>query len=346
MLNSPMRDPIIVIGTPWYEGDTYDFIERYFGDVEPGVPLSKAPKDFECVWRLKLPNGKTQHLYLYRRGDVAVFRRPALDADGESIFPERWTTEELQAMRSKPETAAFFSANYLLDPSAGLASEFDVEDLRYWKYEAENILEFWNRDGELEYVPVRDLVTYISVDPAFSDKASSARTAIPVLGLYNGHIFLLEDFAEHGMGTYDIAQQVTNFALKYKPRKVFVETIAAQAALIEPIRRTASEHGLGYLNIEEIPSHGRARKEARIYGLDEYFRRRRFYIHRSHDRFLQEYSTFPRTALRDVLDAISFQRSEWERMLSHTDREEVSTQAAHQQAIAKIKSAVGVHGGY
>jgi phage terminase large subunit-like protein len=346
MLNSPMRDPIVVIGTPWYEGDTYDFIERYFGDVEPGISLSKAPKDFKCVWRLKLASGQVQHLYLYRRGDLAVFRRPALDEDGNSIFPERWTTEELQAMRSKPETAAFFSANYLLDPSAGLASEFNVSDLKYWKHETETTIEFWNRDGELEYVPIRDMATFISVDPAFSDKASSARTAIPVLGLYEGHIFLLEDFAEHGMGTYDIANTVTNFALKYKPRKIFIETIAAQAALIEPIRRTASEHGLGYLNIEEIPSHGRARKEARIYGLDEYFRRRRFYIHRSHDRFLQEYSTFPRTALKDVLDAISFQRTEWEKLLSREDQGESSTQVAHQQAIAKIRQAVGAHGGY
>ncbi|KKK61352.1 hypothetical protein LCGC14_3015190, partial [marine sediment metagenome] len=279
MLNRPMRDPILIIGTPWYAGDTYDFMERFFGKIPKGVDLDKAPKDFETNWIFPVPGTtKKQQIYLYRRGGpngIAVFKKPAL-INGESSFPLIWSTEDLHEMRAMPETAEFFSANFMLDPSSGMASEFDLEDLKYYEWDGKQI-QFWNRDGDLEYITLRDLVCYVSVDPAFSDRLTAARSAIPVVGIYDQHIFLLEDFAEHGMGVYDIAGKVIDFYLKYRPRTIFMETIVAQAAVAEVVKRMARERGLPNIPVEEIPSHGRQKKESRIYGLEPYFRRKQFY---------------------------------------------------------------------
>jgi phage terminase large subunit-like protein len=339
---------LLIIGTPWYAGDTYDFMERFFGKIPKDVDLEKAPKDFETVWNFPVPGtAKRQQIYLYRRGGpngIAVFRKPAL-IDGASSFPLIWTTEELFEMQAMPETAAFFSANYLLDPSAGLASEFDLEDLKYYEWDGKQI-QFWDRQGQLEYITQRDLVCYISVDPAFSDSAAAARTAIPVVGIYDQHIFLLEDFAEHGLGVYDIANKVIDFYLKYRPRTIFLETIVAQAALAEVVRRMATERGLPTIPVEEIPSHGRQKKESRIYGLEPYFRRKQFYVQHQHERFLQEYRSFPRGILRDLLDALSFQRDTWERTFSHETTARPEIMARHEAAIAKIRAAVGKGGGY
>ena len=52
----------------------------------------------------------------------------------------------------------------------------------------------------------------------------------------------------------------------------------------------------------------------RIYGLQNYFKRGNFYVNRVHTKFIQEYTAFPRGALRDILDAIVFQKNEWERI--------------------------------
>ena len=120
----------------------------------------------------------------------------------------------------------------------------------------------------------------------------------------------------------------------------------AQAAVAEVVRRMAREKGLPNIPVEEIASHGRQKKESRIYGLEPYFRRKQFYILAEHENFLSEYQHFPRGILRDVLDALSFQRDVWERSFSHGPYINEDAMERHNKAIAKIKAAVGVHGGY
>jgi hypothetical protein len=39
-----------------------------------------------------------------------------------------------------------------------------------------------------------------------------------------------------------------------------------------------------------------------------------FYRPQHHTKFVGEYIAFPRSGLRDILDALSFQRAEWERL--------------------------------
>lgn len=173
-----------------------------------------------------------------------------------------------------------------------------------------------NQNGKTEYVSVKDMMTVMSLDPAFSDSHSAARTAIPVTGIYNGKIFLLEDFAERGMGVEDIAHKAVDFYIAYEPRRFIIETIVAQVAVADAVRRVARERGLPQILFEELRSHGRQKKQMRIYGLEPYFRKGLFYIHRTHRNFIHEFTTFPRGQLKDVIDALSMQRESWERLLA------------------------------
>lgn len=316
LLKSPKRDPIIFIGTRWWEGDSYEEVEEFWGHDEPKQ---------EFLWRLKLPayrhefEGKTyeykpetQNISVYRKGEIAVFRMPARDDAGRPVFPERYDEEELAAMEM--EDPVFFAGQYLLEPTAGAASEFDPAWLKNYEWDG-NHIRYRDQAGELRYVPPSALTYIIAVDPAFSKKMSAARTAIPVVGTDGSNLFLMEDFAERGMSEDDIAHQVLDFYRRYgNVQKIIVETIVAQVAVANAIRRIFREAGYPEPPIEEIPHHGDQRKNMRIYGLQHYFKRGIFFVNRNHSRFMQEYRSFPRGKLRDFMDALAFQKDEWERI--------------------------------
>lgn len=319
LLKNPKRDPIVFIGTRWWEGDTYEYIEEFYGHDEP-------KKEF--IFNLNLPaqtgnwedGGKlvkidrppeNQSIKLYKRDEVAVFKFPAIDDAGRAIFPERYDLETLQTMQQ--ENPVFFAGQYLLEPTSGAASHFDAEWLKYYKWDG-NSIQFTNHNGEIEHLSKQDLVFFISVDPAFSKAHTAARTAIPVVATDGKRLFLIEDYAERMDDEDAIANKVLEFFLEYEPQKIFVETIVAQVAVANAIRRTFRANGINFDPIEEIKSHGKASKQMRIYGLQNYFKRGNFYINKVHTKFVQEYTAFPRGALRDILDAIAFQKDQWERV--------------------------------
>ena len=350
LLKNPKKDPIVFIGTRWWEGDTYEFIEEFYGhgedkkefilNVNLPAQVSTWNNGTEDVKIDRPP--ENQAIKLYKRDEVAVFRFPAIDDNGRAIFPERYDIEVLQTMQQ--EDPVFFAGQYLLEPTSGAASHFDPEWLNYYKWDG-NTIAIKNHDGQTEHISKRDLVFYISVDPAFSKKHTSARTAIPVTATDGKRLFLIEDFAERLDDEDAIANKVLEFFLEYNPNKIFVETIVAQVAVANAIRRSLRANGINFDPIEEIKSHGNASKQMRIYGLQNYFKRGNFYINKVHTKFTQEYSAFPRGALRDLLDALAFQKDEWERVFlsSHVGHKIYNTGErvkAEEKAIARVKHAV------
>jgi len=343
LLCSPKRDPITVIGTPWWVGDTYHYLEgneQEFGLWGHGEPLQTY------VWQLTLPNGETQEIILHRRGELAIYRRPAIHK-GRSIFPERWTVEELEMIER--QDPIFFQANYMLAPAEGGDAAFRYEWLNEYQIEGnrKNIF-FRDEQGQRVVQRLSELTTYISVDPAFSDNRSAAKTAIAVVGTDGNRLFLLEDFAERGLGPDELAFKVAEFASRYKPQMILLETIVAQRVLLEPIRRaltTARLHPIPV--IHEIPSHGAKSKELRIYGLQPWFRAGQFYIHPTHTNFKAEYGSFPRGSQRDFLDALSFQIMPcWERMAGSAAQTKQDTAALEQEQKDKLLRSLSKGGGY
>ena len=347
LLQNPKRDPLLFIGTRWWEGDSYEFIEAHWGRGEERRTFS---------WRLKLPPQKmkwdggmidrpseTQNIKLFVRGEVAIFHFPAIDENGRPIFPERYDLDELAQMQE--EDPVFYAGQYLLEPTAGAASTFDPQWLKTYAWDGAHVY-FTDKDGTKQHVPLASLSTYISVDPAFSKKSSSARTAIPVIGTDGKNLLLLEDFAERVDSEDDIAAKVVEFHRRYKAKKIFVETIVAQVAVANAIRRRFREEGLGEPPLEEIRSHGIKNKVMRVFGLEHYFKRGIFYYHPNQRKFFQEYVAFPRAILRDILDALSFQVNEWERIFSITHFHggpvtPESVREADQTALARVKAAWG-----
>ena len=349
LLKNPKRDPIMFIGTRWWEGDSYQHIEEFFAHDEPRkdyiLNLSLPAQTLEFEGRKIDRAPERQSIKLYRRGEIAVFKFPAIDDAGRAIFPERYDLEQLQQMQV--EEPVFFAGQYLLEPTAGAATTFDKEWLKYYTWDG-NSITFKDHEGKTEWISKRDLTFYVSVDPAFSKKHTAARTAIPVVATDGKRLFLIEDYADRVEDEDAIANKVLEFYYEYTPQKIFVETVLAQVAVANAIRRSLREKGINLDPIEEIKSQKTA-KELRIYGLQNYFKRGNFYIAKNHTKFIEEYVQFPRGQLRDLLDAIAFQKNEWEKVftMTHMGGKMFNTterRQAEEKAMNRVRDAWGSRG--
>lgn len=304
LLKKPQQDPITFIYTPWFLEDTYHFIEETFS-------YGESEKRF--MWMLELPDGTTQHIELTRRGSVAKFALPIMDEQGQSIFPELVTTEELEQIRM--QDPLFFSSQYLLRPTGGTLSDFKPEWLQEFSWEGSKQIRF-KKDGRVQFRRLQDLTCIMSVDPAISKKDSAARSAVVVTGTDGENVFLLEAWCGR-VGATDLAQRVINFTKQYSPHRIIVETVAYQGALKEVLELLAAQQRLpmSMFPLADFRPGPQDKKDVRIFGLEPWFRKGLFFYNgKLQHEFHDEYVNFPNTRLRDVLDALSMQKDSWEKL--------------------------------
>ena len=188
----------------------------------------------------------------------------------------------------------------------GGASEFEDSWLRNFEWETNGRqIRYKTSENKIQYAHISEMMLFLSVDPAISESKQSARSATPVVGLNEDGIFLLDDSAERGLGVFELAHKVVDLYLRYKPRKIFIETVVYQRAFSQVLAQTARDRNVPHLlgAIEEIRSHGKQSKDLRIYSLEPFFKRGNFYTNKRNSNFLEEYLSFPRGDLRDILGA-------------------------------------------
>lgn len=303
LLKNPFHDPITFIGTPWWLGDCYEYIEEAFGQGDHE----------RYIWTVTLPSGEQQMHTIERKGQLAIFRMPARDDSGRPYFPEQLDDDALDHIRSIDPV--FFAAQYLLQPGAGDASDFNEEWLKPFEWEGSTQVRYRDLDGNLRIDNVRDMTVIISVDPAISDREQSARSAMMVVATNGTQLFLLEAWAGR-VGATGLGEKIIEAYTKYKAGYIITESVAYQEALGDVIDLLAKQYGIvGRLPVYEHKTGGNMKKDVRIRGMEPYFRKGFFHVHKtSQQNFLDEYRGFPYIKLRDMLDALSFQKEYWERL--------------------------------
>lgn len=163
---------------------------------------------------------------------MTVHLRVPLHDNGPALWPELVDTQALEAARRESGTP-IFNTMYQAEPG-GLSGTIISRD--FFRYIG---------DGAIERAFIAESQTYMTVDPAFSEKTSADETAIVVGSIHpNGMIYIR--FVWHGRdrftriletmaGDYrDIERtrprSVVGF---YKPVAIGVESVAAQSALID-----------------------------------------------------------------------------------------------------------------
>lgn len=230
---------------------------------------------------------------------------------------------------------AVLNSQYLLKPTGGTLSDFKSEWLQEFAWEGPKQIRF-KKDGRWQYRRVQDLTTIMSVDPAISKKETSARSAVIVTGTDGENVFLLEAWCGR-VGATDLAQRVINFTKTYSPHRIIIETVAYQGALKDVLELLAGQQQLpmSMFPLADFRPGPQDKKDVRIFGLEPWFRKGLFYFcPKTSQDFYQEYVNFPNTKLRDVLDALSMQRDQWE-ALNSAGRSGQGTRLHHIKASEK-----------
>jgi hypothetical protein len=297
---APYRE-LTFIGTRWWYGDSYEHIEESFG-------YGDEPR--HILLKIKLSTGDLQRLPAYRIGDVAVFRRAAIE-DGQPAFlslgEEKFGLEALAKLRMQdPE---LFAANMLNNPADELTATFKESWLRYYDWsEQDDQFSFTDSLGKriTTYLDSLDVTAF--VDPGGFGKKSGgdrARAAICVVGSTAGDLQLFLDvYSEKGSYTKCITEFVS-FARRYGIRKAFVEIAGQQRAFFDQLVTAVKKAGL-HVIFEEVAT-GNKNKDDRILGLEEPFSRSTVYVGKG-GKFLEfksQYQQFPKSARKDILDALS-----------------------------------------
>lgn len=168
------------------------------------------------------------------------------DAEGNSRWPQRWTTEELL----KEKEAYIRRGQYSLWMRekecrlvAGDSMPFDTDWLQYY-----------------DEAPSGG-ITLLAVDPASSESKTADDTAIVAVRIIGTKIYVLEIFAERGVMPDACSAKFFEFVWKYSPIKAAIETISYQKVLKWYIEQDMVRRRL-YLPIDEVKD--RRKKHDRI----------------------------------------------------------------------------------
>ena len=297
------------VGTRWWVGDSYEYVEKTFGHGET--------RQYVAL-RATTPDGRKLDMPIegcYRVGDLAVYQRAGLE-QGRVAFPSKWPQERMTKIQFEdPATFACQVQNNPADEAVAVFKMSWLENKRFVWLD-DRTVQFTAMTGKRRQLRASDLDILMFVDPGGFSTANvedRARAAIVITGSTGaGEHLLLEAWSEHETFLTAI-QQVIAYASRYAPRKVIVELAGQQAAFIELLRRTAQAADVPIPLQVERP--GTKAKANRILDLEPYFQQGHLYVARSPAmaEFLEQYQRFPRTVRVDVLDALAYGPRFWRR---------------------------------
>jgi len=181
-----------------------------------------------------------------KQEDWEIVKIPAIDEDGVSFWPSRFSVEELNRLRLQIGDY-FFQSQYQQDPINEWAGAFVREYFEYY------------HPDELKGKELR-IMTFL--DPAISTRQTADRTAIVTVGIdvKSNNIYLLNAWWDR-VEPDRIIDKLFEIVLEYKPERVGIETIQYQKMLALEIRKQMTIRNR-YFVLEEVKP--KAEKEARI----------------------------------------------------------------------------------
>jgi predicted phage terminase large subunit-like protein len=245
---------MVVIGTPWAMNDLYDYIEEKKG------------------WKVFKRN-------IYKNG-----------VDGEPLYPERFTTEDIRILREQKDVYTF-SSQYLLNPISEEAADFKASWIRYYASQAD----------------VPPLSYFLTADPAISLSRTADYTGMIVAGMAADRKIYVVDYVHERVVPNQLVDHVFRLVDKWKLTRIGIETIAFQLTLKYNLQEEMRRRNK-FFSIEEIGRRdNQMSKEARIRRLQPYFEQGLVYLRRDMQPIVDELLSFPRGKHDDLIDALSRQ---------------------------------------
>lgn len=224
-----------------------------------------------------------------QRNSYNIILRKAIEDDGSFLFPERLTQAFLDEQR-RDQGSYIFSCQYMNNP---------VDD------ETATFKHSYMQTISWELVKDKPINWFLAVDPSmegpYSDYAAFVLAGMDAQGeLY------VRQIHRSKMNYSEIITLMFDWNMKYRPRRIALETIATQSNIMYMLnseQKTRSD----WLPLKEIKARS-ATKEDRIRALAPYYEFRRiFHIEECHqlDELEYELTHFPKGENDDIIDALA-----------------------------------------
>jgi len=253
------------------------------------APASECPEAKAVI--LDTPKSKFDLIESTERDDSWHFYRfGVFDENGESRWPQRYPTAELQAAKEaaiKVGRLAIWMREKECRIIAEELASFVPGNLRFWETLPEH----------MTYV--------IAIDPASSEAKDADDNAVGVLGFHKDAVYLVAYTAATGQDPEMVAAAVMLYIRQWRPIGIAVESIAYQRVLAWYIERAMRTNRL-YIPVYQIQD--RRRKADRIIqAIGETSGYQRLYCLPSHSKFIEQYTEYNPTAKMhdDVIDMVS-----------------------------------------
>jgi hypothetical protein len=286
-LTNPLLEPYgyrDVIGT------RYDFSDLY------GEILGDEYSDEDCV-------GKLHRNYI-------VTKRSCFTANGEPIFPERFTRDRLE--RERTEMGSFnFSAQYLNKPVPSDSQHFPwplVERAFIDRAELPAPRTYFTTfDLAISQASDADRTAIVTCSIGIPRKLATAATIAGMVARRECPHLYIEDLVVGHLKPLEVVDALYKVYRRFHPIQVRTEQVGF-ARLLEPIMRTEALRQKLHLPLVWINRDNREAKQARIAGLQPWLERGELHIckdilHR--EDLVLELVRFPKYRRDDIVDALS-----------------------------------------
>lgn len=259
---------------------------------------------------------------------LAKYIRGAVGPDGELMFPELLDAETLARLREEYGDY-MFSCLYMNNPRDIANQDFNVNDLRSWRFTAdeEHVVLYGPKSEATGYPEILrewtidQLDITVSVDLAVAEAINSDRNAIVTVGASPlGEAIVLDTFARR-CTPLEVMEHLFWLKRRYPVRVFGIEGVAYQKAFKYFLKAECERRG-EYMNVMELKSlpskrgTGNNSKFTRIRGLQPVVATGRMYVSPTMHMLRNEMADFPLGEHDDVIDALAMQLQMWRGILS------------------------------
>jgi hypothetical protein len=238
---------------------------------------------------------------------------------GQPIFPEEFTVGKLNEFHKRLGVYEY-SCQYLNQPVPPGDSHFKKEWLRYYSYsflspsdKRATILHEVQEGEVIKDGMPGNLSISLVCDPNHAGNSGRCRHAITVTGVQQSplRVYLLDVWAE-SCGYEELISKLYQLAEKFKLRKIWLETVAAQKYLKFHLdyRNKIEKRSLEVKDLKS-PNSPNA-KAQRIEALEPLFSNKQFWVQRyGQEDFLVEYLSYPYGKTKDIMDTLGYAPQTW-----------------------------------
>lgn len=255
---------------------------------------------YDCYIRKALENGKT------------IFKDIVLsDSEKEKYTAEGKDVESLETLK-RVMSPLFYAGQIMNDP---------VDD---------DLIEF-KRDWIVRFERTPDLMqmlnncpSVLSIDPAFRQNQTNDFSGLVVTKIGKDNNIYVMEAKQVKVNVKQLIDEIFRLVEIYKPRKVMVETVAAQIMLLDLLRNAMRARNV-WFTIEETRTSTNETKVMRIRGLVPFYANGRVLHSQGLNDLEGQLLEFPRGTHDDIIDALAYHQTEWKVSSTEKKREPEKT---------------------